>query len=49
MIKSTIVGIAASGIRLATPYLYASRGETLGQLSGVLQPRGGWNHAHGRL
>jgi ABC-type uncharacterized transport system permease subunit len=33
---SFIVGILASGIRLATPYLYASMGETLGQRSGVL-------------
>ena len=31
-----IIGILASGIRLATPYLYASIGETFGQLSGVL-------------
>ena len=31
-----IVGIAHSGIRLATPYLYASLGETFGQRSGVL-------------
>ncbi len=31
-----IVGILASGIRLATPYLYASLGETFGQRSGVL-------------
>jgi simple sugar transport system permease protein len=30
------VGILASGIRLATPYLYASLGETFGQKSGVL-------------
>jgi len=33
---SVIVGILASGIRLATPYLYAAIGETLGQRSGVL-------------
>ena len=33
---SFIVGILASGIRLATPYLYAAMGETLGQRSGVL-------------
>lgn len=33
---SFLVGILASGIRLATPYLYASMGETLGQRSGVL-------------
>ena len=31
-----IVGILASGIRLATPYLFASLGETFGQLSGML-------------
>ena len=31
-----IVGIITSGIRLATPYLYASLGETVGQLSGHL-------------
>ena len=30
------IGIAHSGIRLATPYLYASIGETFGQRSGVL-------------
>ena len=30
------IGILASGIRLATPYLFASIGETLGQRSGVL-------------
>lgn len=34
--KETIIGIAGSGIRLATPYLYAAIGETFGQLSGVL-------------
>jgi general nucleoside transport system permease protein len=33
---SFFVGILASGIRLATPYLYAALGETLGQRSGVL-------------
>ena len=33
---TVIVGILASGIRLATPYLYASLGETFGQKSGVL-------------
>lgn len=33
---SVIVGILASGIRLATPYLYAAIGETLGQRSGLL-------------
>lgn len=32
----TGVDIVRSGIRLATPYLYASIGETFGQLSGVL-------------
>lgn len=31
-----IVGILASGIRLATPYLYAAIGEALSQRSGVL-------------
>jgi len=30
------IGILASGIRLATPYLFAALGETLGQRSGVL-------------
>lgn len=30
------MGILASGFRLATPYLYASLGETFGQKSGVL-------------
>ncbi|MES0360847.1 MAG: ABC transporter permease [Anaerolineales bacterium] len=33
---TVIVGILAAGIRLATPYLYASLGETFGQKSGVL-------------
>lgn len=33
---TVMVGILASGIRLATPYLYASIGETFGQRSGVL-------------
>ena len=36
MITDNIIGIAGSGIRLATPYLYAAIGETFGQLSGVL-------------
>ncbi|MEM9775873.1 MAG: ABC transporter permease, partial [Chloroflexota bacterium] len=31
-----VVGIVHSGIRLATPYLYAALGEMLGQRSGVL-------------
>jgi simple sugar transport system permease protein len=31
-----LIGILASGIRLATPYLYAALGETFGQRSGVL-------------
>jgi general nucleoside transport system permease protein len=31
-----IIGILASGIRLATPYLFATLGETFGQRSGVL-------------
>ena len=30
------IGVLASGIRLATPYLFAALGETLGQRSGVL-------------
>ena len=34
--ETVLVGILASGIRLATPYLYASIGETFGQRSGVL-------------
>lgn len=33
---NVIIGILSSGIRLATPYLYASIGETFGQRSGVL-------------
>ncbi len=33
---AVIVGIVASGIRLATSYLYAAIGETFGQISGVL-------------
>ncbi len=33
---TAIIGILASGIRLATPYLYAAIGETLSQRSGVL-------------
>jgi simple sugar transport system permease protein len=33
---TVLVGILASGIRLATPYLYASIGETFAQRSGVL-------------
>jgi len=32
----TAIDIFSSGIRLATPYLYASLGENFGQLSGVL-------------
>jgi general nucleoside transport system permease protein len=31
-----LIGILSSGIRLATPYLYAALGETFGQRSGVL-------------
>jgi general nucleoside transport system permease protein len=31
-----LIGILTSGIRLATPYLFATIGETFGQLSGVL-------------
>jgi general nucleoside transport system permease protein len=33
---AVLVGILTSGIRLATPYLYAAIGEAIGQLSGVL-------------
>jgi general nucleoside transport system permease protein len=33
---SVVVATVASGIRLATPYLFAALGETLGQRSGVL-------------
>lgn len=33
---TVLVGILTSGIRLATPYLYAAIGETFGQKSGVL-------------
>jgi len=33
---ATLVGIAHSGVRLATPYLYAAIGEMFGQRSGVL-------------
>jgi len=33
---TVFIGILSSGIRLATPYLYASIGETFGQRSGVL-------------
>lgn len=31
-----LIGVLTSGIRLATPYLFAALGETLGQRSGVL-------------
>lgn len=34
--ENVIIGIAQSSIRLATPYIYASLGETFSQLSGVL-------------
>lgn len=34
--SAVLIGILTSGIRLATPYLYATIGETFGQLSGVL-------------
>lgn len=34
--STVLIGIAASGVRLATSYLYAAIGETFGQLSGVL-------------
>ncbi len=33
---TTLIGIAHSGVRLATPYLYAATGEMFGQRSGVL-------------
>ena len=33
---TVLIGMLASGIRLATPYLYAAIGETFGQRSGVL-------------
>jgi ABC-type uncharacterized transport system permease subunit len=33
---ATLIGIVASGIRLATPYLYATLGETFGQRSGLV-------------
>ncbi|MDX1523583.1 MAG: ABC transporter permease [Anaerolineae bacterium] len=35
-ILAIIIGVAHSGIRLATPYLYAAIGETFAQRSGVL-------------
>ena len=34
--STVLIGILASGIRLATPYLYAAIGETFSQRSGVL-------------
>jgi simple sugar transport system permease protein len=34
--STVLIGIATSGVRLATSYLYAAIGETFGQLSGVL-------------
>lgn len=33
---TVLIGILSSGVRLATPYLYAAIGETFGQRSGVL-------------
>ncbi|MEZ4615205.1 MAG: hypothetical protein R2867_06795 [Caldilineaceae bacterium] len=33
---SVLIGIAHSGIRLATPFLYAALGEMFAQRSGVL-------------
>ena len=33
---TVLIGILTSGIRLATPYLFASIGEMFGQRSGVL-------------
>jgi len=35
-VVAILVGIAHSGLRLSTPYLYAAIGETFGQRSGVL-------------
>ena len=35
-VLAIIIGIAHSGIRLATPYLYAALGEMMAQRSGVL-------------
>lgn len=34
--SAVLIGILTSGIRLATPYLYAAIGEAFGQLSGIL-------------
>jgi len=34
--SAVLIGVLTSGIRLATPYLYAAIGETFGQRSGVL-------------
>ncbi|MCR4406057.1 MAG: ABC transporter permease [Anaerolineae bacterium] len=33
---TTLIGVLTAGIRLATPYLYATIGETLGQRSGLV-------------
>jgi len=33
---TTLIGVLTAGIRLATPYLYATIGETLGQCSGLV-------------
>ena len=33
---TVLIGLLSSGVRLATPYLYAAVGETFGQRSGVL-------------
>lgn len=33
---TTLIGVVTAGIRLATPYLYATIGETLGQRSGLV-------------
>src|SRR5450756_285435 len=33
---TVLVGVISSGVRLATSYLYAAIGETIGQISGVL-------------
>jgi len=33
---TTLIGVVTAGIRLATPYLYATIGETWGQRSGLV-------------
>ena len=44
-----LLGIIYSGIRLATPYLYAAIGETFAQRSGVLKSGRRRHHADGCL